>query len=214
MPRSPQNSSKLKPQSFYEWHENAGRFACELVNENELGLPSGEPDLPLGTPFSALGTSLRPHVFPNFQVRPKFFIDVTKGRAPRHLEKYGSLWLVSEGFKSVAESTDPDGLIFAEIDLVLSSGTPSPKYWLCDVVRTLEVVDEEKSVFKKWQHNETDWSYGFAGGKIVIDKNAVGSAKVFRIAHMDGICVCTLEFKAALEQNDIRCMNLSRLSSN
>lgn len=213
MPRPPLKSSKPKSDHFYEWHENAGRFVCELVNESELGLPTGEPGLPLGTPFSALGTSLRPHVFPNFRVRPRFFIDVPKGRAPRHLEKFGRLWMVSDSFKAVAEACDPVGLIFAEIELVLYSGAPSPKYWLCDVVRELEVVDEEKSDFKKWPHDETNWSYSFAGGKIVIDKNAVGSAKVFRIAHY-GICVCTSEFKTALDQNGIRCANLSRLSSN
>lgn len=212
MPLSVQKSSNSsKPELFYRWESGDGRFVCKLVNESELGLPSGEPGLPLGTPFSALGTSLRPHVFPSFSERPRFLIDLGKGRAPRHLEMKGSLWLVSDRFKMVAETFDPGGLIFSEVELVFSDGTPSPKYWLCDVIRVLEVVDEEKSDFKKIYYDETDWTYSFAGGHLVIDKKSAGSAKVFRVAHMDIICVCTSEFKVALEQQGIRCANLSRL---
>lgn len=210
MPPSTQKSSKPKPDHFYEWNTPAGRFVCNLVNESELGLPSGEPGLPLGTPFSALGTSLRPHVFPNFRERPRFLIDLKRGRAPRDLERFGSLWIVSDRFKNVAESCDRDGFVFSEIELVFSDETPSPKYWLCDVTRVMEVVDEESSVFKKYYHDETDWSYCFAGGDLVIDGNAVGSAKVFRVARIY-ICVCTSDFKAALDQNGVRCANLSRL---
>lgn len=213
MPRTPQKISKPKPQSFYEWREGPGRFVCQLTNEGELGLPSGESGLPLGTPFSALGTSLRPHVFPSFRERPRFLIDTRLGRAPRHLERMGSLWIVSDSFKTVAEVCDPSGLVFSEIELVFSDGKPTQKYWLCDVTRVLEVVDQKKSSFKKYYHDETHWTYDFAGGYLLIDGELAGSAKVFRVAHIAVRCVCSSEFKAALDQNGIHCANLSRLSS-
>jgi len=47
--------------------------------------------------------------------------------------------------KGVLETVDRDGVAFLECETRSPGQKPAPRYWLCDVTRILDVIDEERS---------------------------------------------------------------------
>ncbi len=95
---------------------------------------------------------------------------------------FGGHWLVSEPLKRVLESVDPEGFAFAECEFILHDGTVGPKHYLCDVVRTLDAVDETTSRLRIELDDEYPGGkyYNVSGAaRIAFKKEAVGSAHVF-----------------------------------
>ncbi len=72
-----------------------------------------------------------------------------KGTLPRDFESGISGYrLVSERLKSALEAIDPAGVSFHPCDFRLANGTAGPYYYLCDFIRTLDALDEERSVVR------------------------------------------------------------------
>ncbi len=95
---------------------------------------------------------------------------------------FGGYWLVSEPLKRVLESVDPEGFAFAECEFILHDGTVGPKHYLCDVVRTLDAVDETTSKLRIELDDDYPGGkyYNVSGAaRIAFKKEAVGSAHVF-----------------------------------
>jgi Protein of unknown function (DUF1629) len=81
--------------------------------------------------------------FQDYPEAPRFLFDKSAGRLPLDLEEVGVYWLVSDRTKSVFEAVDPAGFAFLACDVRLPSGDyDGPSYWLCDVLRVLDALDE------------------------------------------------------------------------
>ncbi|MNU97466.1 hypothetical protein D3C71_875410 [compost metagenome] len=84
--------------------------------------------------------------FPALREKPRIILDASKGPEPRDLEGgFSGYWLVSERLWRVMNSLDPQAFDFVECDVRLADGTPMPRRFLCDVVRELDAMDEERS---------------------------------------------------------------------
>jgi Protein of unknown function (DUF1629) len=83
--------------------------------------------------------------FPDYPVVPVFTSDRRLGRTDWDFEGYCGYWFISDRMKTVMERTDPGAFAFLRCRVQLPDGTEGPIHWLCDVVRVLDVLDEERS---------------------------------------------------------------------
>ncbi|WNH52747.1 DUF1629 domain-containing protein [Stenotrophomonas oahuensis] len=91
---------------------------------------------------------LRPELggFPPLAEQPQLTVDFRLGNMPRDLEGgFSGYWLVSERLKDVMLEADPSAFEFVECDTRFADGTKAPRYYLCDVVRVLDALDEAGS---------------------------------------------------------------------
>lgn len=82
---------------------------------------------------------------------PRFYFD--KKVATRKLRDvytvHVGMKMVSDRLRRLMEEIDPEAFVFAPIDMDYSNfDEPGPRFWLCDVIRFLDCVDEERSVIK------------------------------------------------------------------
>lgn len=131
--------------------------------------------------------SLRPWEggIPPLKEMPRLVYDPKEGDFPRDLEgSFSGYWLISERLKNVFESVDPDAFAFAKTDFRLQDGTPGPPYYLCDVVRVLDAVDEKNATLKieAGESFVRGKFYDLSGTvKLAFKKNVIGSSHVFRL---------------------------------
>lgn len=118
------------------------------------------------------------------------------GGMPRDFEELAGIWVVSEALKRVFESVDSEGFAFAACDFTLADGSPGPQYYLCDVVRSLDALDEDASRVKvnyerDHQTGEDLKFYSIRGGASLAFKPAVvGDAHVFRQPRLGTEPIC------------------------
>lgn len=152
---------------------------------------------------------LRPHEggFPEFRETPLLVYSPAKGDPPEDLEGgMSGYWLVSKRLKEVFEQTDPAGFQFAECDYRLADGSAGPTYFLCDVVRVLDAVDENSSVLNIEISDRyyAGKHYGFSGGaSIAFLEEVVGSAHVFRTPYSGKYVVCDRSMRDAIVEAGI-----------
>ncbi|MCC4606246.1 DUF1629 domain-containing protein [Xanthomonas campestris] len=133
--------------------------------------------------------SLRPWEggFPPLREKPRLIYDPKKGDMPQHLEgMFSGYWLISDKLKFIFEKIDPLAFQFAETDFLMPDGTSGPTYFLCDVIRTLDAVDEGNSELRIERGSEyvNGKAYNFSGGaRLSFRKDVIGSAHVFRLSH-------------------------------
>ncbi|MDV3467262.1 DUF1629 domain-containing protein [Stenotrophomonas sp. C3(2023)] len=139
--------------------------------------------------------------FPLLKAKPRLR-QTHKGRTVRDLDSdFSGYWLVSEPLKQVFESVDPEGFVFAECEFILHDGSIGPKYYLCDVVRTLDAVDETTSKVKiklgeGFPHGKC---YDTSGGvSLAFRKNVVGPAHVFRTPYNSMTIFCDRVLRDAI----------------
>lgn len=132
--------------------------------------------------------------FPPLREMPRLVYSPSKGDPPEDLEGgMSGYWLVSKRLKEVFERTDPDGFQFVECDYRLEDGSMGPAYFLCDVVRVIDALDESVSklgveVSDKYHAGKY---YDFAGGaSVTFRQGVVGSAHVFRTPYSGNFVVC------------------------
>lgn len=83
--------------------------------------------------------------FPVLSEPPQLLIDPSLGRAPVDWELLHDFWLVSGRMESLLETVDREGVAFLKCESRSLRRKPAPEYWLCDVIRTLDAIDEEKT---------------------------------------------------------------------
>lgn len=84
--------------------------------------------------------------FPPLRETPRLVYRERQGVPPQDLEGgLSGYWLVSEHLRQVMEEIDPDAFVFADTDYRLEDGSKGLTYFLWDVVRTLDALDEEAS---------------------------------------------------------------------
>ncbi len=124
--------------------------------------------------------------FPKLREKPHIAYDKKQGKPPRDLEgTLSGYWFVSERLKQIFEAVDPDGFAFAECDYTLNDGSMGPKHFLCDVIRSIDALDEETSdvrvkYYPNHQTGEDEKIFSVAGGaSLYFREEVIGDAHVF-----------------------------------
>ncbi|TWB02115.1 imm11 family protein [Bradyrhizobium stylosanthis] len=163
--------------------------------ENESVLPPYEESrLPASTP------------------RVPYVFDKSVGSRPYDLELCYNWWLISDRTKEVFERLDPEAFVFVPCDMRLPRGRyDGPNYWLCDVVRVLDALDESQSRLiigirddiRYLDHGQKYYEFIY-GGKLVFREAAIGSARIFRMAFNEATIVCDQELKDACKSAGLK----------
>jgi hypothetical protein len=146
--------------------------------------------------------------FRDYPEAPRFLFDKSAGRLPQDLEQVGNYWLVPDRTKSVFEAVDPAAFAFLACDVRLPSGDyDGPPYWLCDVVRVLDALDEAQSRLTIGIREDKAYSdfgkkyYSVAGGRaLVFRDDAIGDAHVFRMEYLQPTVICDQTMKDACNE--------------
>jgi hypothetical protein len=141
--------------------------------------------------------------FPDYPEAPRVLFDKKRGRWPRDLELCHEYWLVSDRAKSIFETIDPAGFAFVACDVRLPHGDHGgPPFWLCDVIRVLDALDEARSRLKiriREEERYIDFGkkyYSIVGGDaLVFRDDSVGDVHVFRMMYMNYVVIRDQEMK-------------------
>jgi len=135
--------------------------------------------------------------FHDFPEAPKLLIDKRLGRPLRDMEIYTHYWLISPAAKSLFESLAKDAFAFCKCETQLPNGEQGPEYWLCDVLPTLDAVDEQASDLGIEIKGDFKF-YRFTGGfDIRLRKEVVKNQKIFRLVYAEFFIICDDSFKVA-----------------
>jgi hypothetical protein len=173
---------KPKARKFYKMGPDFTRGGAPgYVIENKSTLLMGR---------RVLGPEPGQQGFPNYPEPPRVLFDKKLGRPPRDLELCSEYWLISDRMKTVLEAVDPAGVAFVRCEVRLRGGELGPLYWLCDVVRILDAVDEMASRLRIYDKQGRK-TYSLVGGaSLVFKEDVVGPAHVFRMAYMEPAVIC------------------------
>lgn len=142
--------------------------------------------------------------FPPLCETPRLLIDKSLGRPPVDWELFDDFWLVSDRMKSVLEAVDRDGVAFLKCETRSLSGG-APVYWLCDIVRQLDVIDEEKSNVEILDDGTDFRRYSnVAISSFVFREEAIGSAHIFRPRFLETRIICDQSLKDACKAAGLR----------
>jgi hypothetical protein len=145
-------------------------------------------------------------------VRPTFVFDKSVGSLPYDLEPYYHWWLISDRTKAVFEGLDPEAFVFVPCYIRVPHGSyHGPDYWLCDVVRVLDALDEAQSrLIIRIEDNARSLNYGkkiyvaMPGSKLVFTEAAVGKVHIFRMAHSEAVVICDQDLKDACKSAGLK----------
>jgi len=144
--------------------------------------------------------------FPPLRDTPRLVYHPSQGVLPQDLEGgMSGYWLVSERLRLVMEAVDPDAFAFADTDYRLADGSMGPTYFLCDVIRTLDALDEEESTVTIEISDEFEEGkyYDLTGElRLAFKRDVLGAAHVFRLPFHGGV-FCDQVFKEAVEDAGI-----------
>jgi hypothetical protein len=132
------------------------------------------------------------------------------GRMPRDLEVLASKWVVSEVLKQVFEAIDPEGFAFAPCDFTLVDGAPGPQYYLCNVIRVIDALDESRSKVKikyerDYQTGEDVKLYSVVGGaSLNFNEKVIGDVHIFRQPRLGTDAICDITLYEAIKK---ACLN-------
>ncbi len=140
--------------------------------------------------------------FPALREVPRLVYRPNEGVPPEDLEGgFSGYWLVSERLRQVMEAVDPEAFAFVETDYRLADGSQGPNVYLCDVVRTVDALDEDASQLdiKVSDEYEDGKYYSLAGGsRLAFKRDLLGAAHVFRLPFHGGV-FCDRVFKDAVK---------------
>jgi|CXWL01.1.fsa_nt_gi hypothetical protein len=162
-------------------------------------LPNGPLQQPRGG-GNGIGTG-----FPLGMERPVYMVDPEWGRA-QLCDGEGEVrdvWLISDRAKCLFEALDPEAFEFCKVDVRLREKgveREGPSYWLCDIVRFVDALNEEKSKpLIRIDSNGTK----FATPDLqpaVFRREAVNDHHVFRLKYNPYYVCCDFEFRQAVQE--------------
>ncbi len=145
--------------------------------------------------------------FPPLREQPRLVYDPKIGPPPQDLEGgLSGYWLVSERLWEVFREADPEGFEFVECDYRLQDGSKGPRYFLCDVVRTIDALDEENSILRIKISDDYPGGkfYNFSGGAhLSFRKNVVDHAHVFRLPYSGDFVFCDRFLRDSIRKSEI-----------
>jgi tetratricopeptide (TPR) repeat protein len=144
--------------------------------------------------------------FRDYPELPMFVADKKKGRLHWDLDTaVPYYWLVTEKMKALMEALDREAFEFLQCRVQFPDGSDAPPHWLCDVVRVLDAVDEEKSKVTIRTGQSGNKFYGGGGDmNLHFKPDVVGTSKFFRLYYNDDIVICDDEVKAACKAADLK----------
>lgn len=187
-----------KPRKFFEFGPDIrgggkGHGVC-IANEDALRTPGLITFAP--PPEKGYG-------FADLPEKPQLIHDPKKGKLPRDLQYLVGYLLVSERLKLLFEAVDAAAFEFVDCDFTLADGTRGPHYYLADVVRVLDAVDEDASPDLRIEYDRDFRTgqdikiYNLVGGaSLVFRQDMVGKAHVFRTPYI-GKIFCDEVLKSA-----------------
>lgn len=165
----------------------------EFVNEDKLR-PTGQG-------------LIRPDAggFPEFSERPLFRNTVVGDELRDFYTSFEGYWLVSEKLRRVLESVDPKGVRFAATRFIQADGSEGAEFYLCDVSRSLDAVDEEASDVRVLTDGFPESKfYDVAGGaRLAFRRDVVAGAHIFRLKFNDDLIVCDRRMRDALVEEGV-----------
>ena len=110
------------------------------------------------------------------------------------------------------ESVDPNGFVFAPCTVRVRKGTwDGPPYWLCQVVRVLDALDEGRSRSNIGiDDDRRKLTFGrkyhefFGRRELVFREDLIGDAHIFRMAHDDSCEICDDDLKNACKSAGLK----------
>ncbi|GFM81335.1 hypothetical protein PSCICN_20270 [Pseudomonas cichorii] len=183
------------------WSDGIGP-GLEIANEDNLLLPGRNTMEPPNGDAS------------QYPERPQLIHRPELGGSPRDFEILASIWIVSQALKRVLESVDPEAFAFTACDFTQADGSAGPQYYLCDVVRYLDALDEEASRVRIKYERDHDTGedlrfYSISGGASLIFKpSLVGEAHVFRQTRLGVQSICDREMFEALNAANLNGVSL------
>jgi len=142
--------------------------------------------------------------FPSLAETPRLLIDKSLGRPPLDWELFHEFWLVSDRMKNVLEAVDSDGVAFLRCETRSLRGD-APVYWLCDIVRLLDAIDEEKSSVEILDDGTDFRRYdNMTVSSCVFKEDAIGSAHIFRPRFLEMRIICDQVMKDACKAAGVR----------
>ena len=164
--------------------ENGRVPGIEIANEEKLIHPG-------------MNVVSRPDGMPNqYPERPHLVHVPARGGMPRDLEELAGIWIVSEPLKQLFERMDAEAFAFVACDFSLADGSPGPQYYLGNVLRRLDALDEASSrvrikLDRNYQTGEDETLYSLVGGaSLVFKQDVVGDAHIFRQDRMGAPPIC------------------------
>lgn len=140
--------------------------------------------------------------FPPLREIPRLVYKPSEGWPPGDLEAgMSGYWLVSARLRGVMEDVDAGAFVFMETDYRLADGAMGEPHFLCDVVRTIDALDEQASQLKIIVSDDYEEGkyYGLTGDvRLVFKQDVVAGAHVFRLPFYEGV-FCDRAFKEAVE---------------
>jgi len=141
--------------------------------------------------------------FPTYPEKPRVVIGKRKkGPPPSDIEMFGDYWLVSDRLKVLFEALDASAFAFQSCDVLTSSGSAGPTYWLCDVVRVLEAFDEQTS--QRLRQNRLKFPSLRTARLLYFDAVAIGKAHIFRTPYWIPDIFCDQIVKDACKRAGIK----------
>ncbi|MHB0768801.1 imm11 family protein [Bradyrhizobium sp. 5.13L] len=142
------------------------------------------------------------------------------GSPPYDLELCFRWWLISDRAKAVFERIDPEAFVFVPCDVRVRQGSyRGPNYWLCDVVRVLDALDEAKSSVRIGVRDDVRYiDHGqkyyelISDYKLVFREAAIGNAHIFRMAYKCLTVICDQEFKDACKSAGLKRIKIDDVS--
>jgi tetratricopeptide (TPR) repeat protein len=114
-------------------------------------------------------------------------------------------WLVTAKMKSLMEALDREAFEFLQCRVQFPDGSDGPARWLCDVVRVLDAVDEEKSKLTIRTGQSGNKYYSFLSfANLFFKRDVVGTSRFFRLSYSQDCVICDDEVKAACESADLK----------
>lgn len=159
-------------------------------------------------------------IFPPYEVfrlpastaRIPFVFDKSVGSLPYDLEPCYRWWLISDRTKAVLEALDPAAFVFVPCDVRVPGGSyHGPDYWVCDVVRVLDALDESQSRLTigirddiRYLDHGKKYYQVMPGDKLVFTESAIGDAHIFRMAHREASVICDQDLKDACKSAGLK----------
>jgi hypothetical protein len=179
---------------------------------HELGVNFGLPESPLQVWLNEdhlrkgfLADSSKNFLGLIFSEPPRIAFDREERPGPL-LDAYPimlGIWLVSDRLKALFERIDPDSFAFVQAEVDYSNfEEPGPGFWFCDIVRTLDCVDEKNSKIL-YHENVSQTSY-----RRLIDvkmlTEAIGTAHAFRLKKQSHTQIVDDLIADAIKYEDIK----------
>jgi hypothetical protein len=120
--------------------------------------------------------------FRNYPTAPLYKISTSLGRRLEDIEIEGAYWLISDRAKNILASFNQQDFSFLEIDTITDPGSGAKRYWLCDVMPILDVIDEARSRVPFYLNKDGRRThYRHARNSYVFKPDVVGSHSAFRL---------------------------------